>query len=50
MRVEAISMCCQDINYSIEPSVTERSSEKLVLPGHGALTDDLHNRFAFEDF
>ena len=50
MRVEAISMGCQDIDHSIEPAVTERSSEKFVPFVDGALTNDFHNRFAFEDF
>jgi len=50
MRVEAISMCCQDINHSAESSVTDISRQKVAPSIDGVKSDDLENRFAFGDF
>ena len=49
MRVEAISIGCQDINHSEEPSVTEISPGKLSPLVDGVKTEDLENRVAFDE-
>ena len=50
MRVEAISMGCQDINHSEEPSVTEIWPGKSSPLVDGVKSDALKNRFDFDDF
>ena len=49
MRVEAISMGCQDINHSEEPSVIEISPGKSSPLVDGVKTEDLENRVAFDE-
>ena len=50
MRVEAISMGFQDINHGEETSVTEISPGKSSPLVDGVKTEDLENRFDFDEF